>query len=85
MSPRRRMPEPEPIGPFSDETEVEMSAIRRGLWLADDQKPPRHAERPRAAAEGDEPEELDLAEVDLQPRWPVAPYRPKTCSPNRSR
>ncbi len=68
MSPRRRMPEPEPIGPFSDETEVEMSAIRRGLWLDDDQEVAAPRRASRAAAEGDEPEEMDLAEVDLQPR-----------------
>ena len=38
MNPRRGMP-PEPDDPFSnDETDLEKSAIRRGLWLDEFQK-----------------------------------------------
>lgn len=67
MKPRRGLPGPSDPAedPGSDETQLEMSAIRRGLWLGDDQEP--HVPR-RAARAADEP---DVASIDLQPSQPA--------------
>ena len=77
MKPRRGLPsEPEPFA--SDETELEQSAVRRGMWLDEEQEPrvPRRAARgteqssdPGSAGEQDEP---DVAALDLQPSVPKA-------------
>lgn len=78
MKPRRGLPEPSEPYDF-DETELEMSAVRRGLWL-DDEEVPR-APRRAARAAADEPEkplasERDLAGVDLKPRQQADRQKP---------
>lgn len=75
MNARRGLPEDEPFA--SDETELEMSAVRRGLWLDDLQDPriPRRASR----AADDEP---DLSTVDLQPSQPASGTKAKPDKPS---
>lgn len=66
MNPRRGMP-PEPDDPFSnDETDLEKSAIRRGLWLDESQEvvAPRRASR---ALPDDQDDEPTLSSIDLAP------------------
>lgn len=65
MKPRRGLPEPEPTD--FDETDLEISAVRRGLWLDEAQDPqvPRRASR--AAADEPDSDEADLTAVDLAP------------------
>lgn len=74
MKPRRGLPEPdEPSGPLgADETELELSAVRRGLWLDDEQNPQVPKRATRAASADD-----DLAAIDLQPSGRVVDGPPK--------
>lgn len=72
MKPRRGLPEPSEPSESSEETELEMSAVRRGLWL-DDERDPRVPRRASRAA-ADEP---DLASVDLQPSGGTAGVAPQ--------
>ncbi|WP_341729186.1 DUF5719 family protein [Brooklawnia sp.] len=67
MNPRRGLPS-DPDDQFgSDETELEMSAIRRGLWLDESQDvvAPRRASRALADGEDEDP---TLSSIDLAPR-----------------